>query len=424
MVTHTYPRFMGDTTAPFVESIADAVAARGHEVDVLLPYAPDLQSRPASRVRLRPFRYAPTDGLSQWGYGRAMDGRGKVRPGMYAATPLAARALRRSARALLATGDYDVVHVHWVVPSGVLLSRITRDAATVVSLHGSDVSLAERSGLVRSLVQRAFARVGAVTAPSSDLLARAVALGAPEAAARLVPYGVESASFAPDAAGDRAGLRRALGAEGGDVLVLGLGRLVEVKGFEHLVDAAARAEGVRVAIAGDGELRPELERQIRATGAPVKLVGALDRAAVAQALAAADVVAVPSVVDGNGRVDGLPNTLLEALASGRAVVASAVGGIPDAISHGANGLLVPAGDPAALADALSFLRAHPAERERLGKEARRSAVERYTWAATAEALEDAYAAAIERSRERALAPRHRLRRRTIPAVDGQTAAVP
>jgi glycosyltransferase involved in cell wall biosynthesis len=150
-------------------------------------------------------------------------------------------------------------------------------------------------------------------------------------------------------------------------------------------------------IVGDGDLRPELERQAREVGAPVQLVGALDRAAVARAVAAADVVAVPSVVDRRGRVDGLPNTLLEALAAGRPVVASTVGGIPDVITDGVDGLLVPPQEPEAIARALTFLAGDAAARERLGAAGRRTVVERFSWDAAGAALERAYLAVAEQA---------------------------
>src|SRR5439155_27299880 len=111
-----------------------------------------------------------------------------------------------------------------------------------------------------------------------------------------------------------------------------------------LVQAAAGLEGVHVAIAGAGDLRDALAAEAARLRSPVTLVGALDRAEVPAALAAADVVAVPSVVDRAGNVDGLPNVLLEAMAAGRAVVASRVAGIPDVLEDGVHGLLVPPGD--------------------------------------------------------------------------------
>jgi glycosyltransferase involved in cell wall biosynthesis len=114
---------------------------------------------------------------------------------------------------------------------------------------------------------------------------------------------------------------------------------------------------------------------------------------MAAALAAADVAVVPSVVDEAGNVDGLPNSLLEALAAGRPVVATRVGGIPDVVEDGANGILVPGKDPAALATALERLARDPETRARLGAEARRRAESTLTWEAAAESFEDCYAQA-------------------------------
>jgi glycosyltransferase involved in cell wall biosynthesis len=141
----------------------------------------------------------------------------------------------------------------------------------------------------------------------------------------------------------------------------------------------------------------ELEALARQKQAPVTLHGSLDRESLAAAFAAADVVVVPSVVDSAGNVDGLPNTLLEALAAGRAVVASRVAGIPDVVVDGQNGLLVPEKDPTALAAALRRLVEEPKTRARLGDAARRTAVERLSWAAAAAAFEECYveAAALD-----------------------------
>src|SRR5262249_46626759 len=147
------------------------------------------------------------------------------------------------------------------------------------------------------------------------------------------------------------------------------------------------------AIAGAGDLHETLARRIGETAAPVTLAGPLDRDDVAAALALADVVAVPSVVDRAGNVDGLPNTLLEALAASRAVVASRVAGIPDVIVDGVNGLLVPPGDPGPLRAALVRLLADPALRSRLGSAARETAGREHGWDAVGRQLEECYAEA-------------------------------
>jgi glycosyltransferase involved in cell wall biosynthesis len=392
MVTTSYPKFPGDVTAPFIESIARGVAARGHEVDLVLPHHPDLARGADEPVRFFPYRYAP-DAWSAWGYARSLESDVRVRSSAYLLLPLAGVALRSAVSARLASSRYDVVHAHWVVPNAALVQDMVRAQGVplVVSLHGSDVFLAERLWPARVLARRALLRAGAVTACSGELHARGLALGARPERTRTVPYGVDVGAFSPERSAR--GFRQGLGVPEGHLLVVASGRLVEKKGFGTLVEAAARTRGVSVAIAGDGDLRQELLSRIRERAAPVRLLGSLDRDSMANALAAADVVAIPSVVDRAGNVDGLPNTLLEALAAGRAVVASRVAGIPDVVEHDVNGLLVPPRDPAALAAALERLAGEPGTRRRLAGAARETALRRLTWEEAARRFEEAYAQA-------------------------------
>ena len=120
-------------------------------------------------------------------------------------------------------------------------------------------------------------------------------------------------------------------------------------------------------IVGDGPLRADLES--RAAGLPVAFAGALGRSQLAAAYASADVVVFPSVPAASGDQDGLPVALLEAMAVGATIVASRMPGIDAAITDGESGVLVPPGDPRALADALRRLLDDAGLRERLGKAA-------------------------------------------------------
>jgi glycosyltransferase involved in cell wall biosynthesis len=391
MVTSSYPRFPGDVVAPFIESIARGMAARGHAVDVVLPHHPELRRGADEPVSFFPYRYAPTRGLSLWGYAQSLAADVKVRKAAYLVAPLAALALRRAVARRLAERRYDVAHLHWVVPNAALVSGLVRarGVPTVVSLHGSDVFLAERLAPARLLARRALRAAGAVTACSGDLHRRALALGAPPERTRTVPYGVDARTFdAPPS-----DLRVRLGLREDQILVLAVGRLVEKKGFRILVEAAARVPAVHVALAGGGDLADELRALAARLGAPVTLLGPLDHPRVAGAMAAADLVAVPSVVDAAGNVDGLPNVLLEAMAAGRAVIASRVAGIPDVVEDGRHGVLVAPGDVAALAEALRALAADPARRARLGAAARERVRRELAWDTVAGRFEESYAAA-------------------------------
>lgn len=391
MVTSSYPKFPGDVTAPFIENIARSIVERGHAVDVVLPFHPDLRRDASEPVRFFPYKYAPTKGLNLWGYAQSLESDVKIRKSMYLLAPVVARAMRRAVSARLQSDRYDVVHHHWVIPNAGLVADLVeaRGVPQIISLHGSDVSVAERFGPAKALAKAAFRSAGAVTACSGDLGRRAIALGANPHRTRTIPYGVDTETFHPDRT--EAPLREKLGLPRGRLLVLAVGRLVEKKGFRHLIEAAAQTKGIYVTIAGDGDLRDTLQRQIHATGAPVKLLGALQREALAAAVGSADIVAVPSVVDRSGNVDGLPNTLLEALASGKPVVASRVAGIPDVVEDGRTALLVPPGDPVALAAALARLRDDPEQRRTLGLAARSLATSRLTWPAAARSFEECYA---------------------------------
>src|SRR4051794_33709416 len=89
MVTSSYPKYEGDVTAPFIESIAASIAAQGHEVHVLAPYHPDLRRTPLDKgVRLHFFKYTPVRNLNIWGYAEALEADVRVRGAIYPLTPV------------------------------------------------------------------------------------------------------------------------------------------------------------------------------------------------------------------------------------------------------------------------------------------------------------------------------------------------
>jgi glycosyltransferase involved in cell wall biosynthesis len=192
-------------------------------------------------------------------------------------------------------------------------------------------------------------------------------------------------------------LRRDLGIDPATIVVFAVGRLVRKKGFEYLIDAAAtlsRAESgsFAVVIAGKGDLHAELEERARAKRVQdaVMLVGDIDRPSLPSYFAMADIVVVPSVRDAAGNVDGLPNVLLEAMASASAIVASDVAGIPQAIRSGRDGILVAEKDPEALAAAIASLAASEEKRSALGESARTRALEAFNWNLVGERFESVF----------------------------------
>jgi glycosyltransferase involved in cell wall biosynthesis len=396
MVTTSYPRFPGDSVGTFMEPIARGVAARGHEVHVVAPWHP-LVARPREEhgVQFHFYRYAPLRSLNVFGYAAAMRADVSVRAAAYLAAPLALAQGWRTARKIARRHRATVMHGHWVVPGGITASLAAPAVPLVVSLHGSDVFVAETFAPARAAARLAFRRAGFVTACSPDLARRAEKLGADPSRMETVPYGVDVSRFRPDPDTRRV-MREQLGVREGMQLCAAAGRLVAKKGFEYLVDAIGRVPGVILAIAGEGTLGPELTERTRAAGIHerVRFLGNETQDRVGGLFAAADVICVPSVRDDSGNVDGLPNVVLEALASGTPVVCTTAGGIGAVVEDGRTALVVPERDVPALAAAIQRLLADATLSGSMGAAARASVADAFGWERAVARFEAAYDRAL------------------------------
>jgi glycosyltransferase involved in cell wall biosynthesis len=396
MVTTSYPRFPGDSVGTFMEPIASSVAARGHEVHVVAPWHP-LVARGAEErgVHLHFYRYAPFRALNVFGYASAMRADVRLRGAAYAAAPLALTAGWLAARRVARRYRATVMHGHWVIPGGVTAAMAAPALPLVISLHGSDVYVAETLAPARLAARAAFRRAGFVTACSDDLARRAIALGADATRIETVPYGVDTARFKPDPAA-RAARRAELGVAPAAPLAMAAGRLVRKKGFEYLIDAIAAVPGVVLGIAGEGTLDRELRERARAAGvAPrVRFLGNQTQDRVGEYFAAADVIVAPSVRDDSGNVDGLPNVVMEALASGTPLVTTTAGGIGSVVTDGDTAIVVAGRDAAALAGALRRTFDDPGRAKAIGERGRALVERQFGWSRAAERFEAAYAAAL------------------------------
>lgn len=389
-LTTSYPKSPGDSTAPFIRAISHGVADHGIAVDLVLPHHPELEWPDGDPpIELHEYRYWPGESRlwHVWGYAGALRADVDIRARTFGVLPFAlATCLARSAR-LARRRAYDVVHAHWVLPNGLPGALVAggRGLPLVVSLHGSGVSVAERNRAWRAVARTVFRRAAKVTACSDDLRDRAVALGASPEAAEVIPYGVDLDAFIPASETEKRIVRSSWNVPRNAFLIVAVGRLVEKKGFRYLIEAFPRVvethPNARLVIAGSGDLLEELRQCANEMGvtSAVAFPGNLDRTAVVRLLRTADVLAVPSVRDQSGNVDGLPNVLLEGLASGLCVVATTAGGIPQAIEDGVDGRLVPQEAPDALAEVLVQLGSSPARRQELGREARRTAERKHAW---------------------------------------------
>ena len=187
----------------------------------------------------------------------------------------------------------------------------------------------------------------------------------------VIPNGIPE----PQPEGDRAATRRQLGFEDRDVVVLLVAMLRREKRPDVFVDAAAQAHernaAVRGLVVGGGPLYETIRARAALTGAAVQVLG--ERSDVPTLMSCADVVCLTS------DVEAMPLTALEAMAVGRPIVATAVGGLTEIVEPGATGVLVPPGDPRAFADAIVELASNPRRRLVMGEEARTRFERDYTF---------------------------------------------
>lgn len=202
-----------------------------------------------------------------------------------------------------------------------------------------------------------------------------------------IPTGVDVVRFSPDVSGDA--VREEFGLLPGEFLVVMIGVLRSWKRHDVFLEAVRRLGErkipVRALVVGEGPQRERIAREIEAkklTGA-VRMTGF--RRDVPAILAASDAVVLSS-----DRFEGVPQVILQAMAMGRAVVASPIGGIPEVVHHGTTGILCPAGDPAAYADAVGRLLADPGIRGRFGAAGRRLILERHSVIAMGDETERFY----------------------------------
>ena len=394
LLTSNYPRWVGDSTTPFVHDLALDLRERGWDVTVLAPHAPHSSVHELlDGVEVRRFRYLLPEKAETvcYGGGALVNLRGS-RAAKAKLPALVAAEWAATSRAL-SKGAFDVVHAHWVLPQGFVAATTPfRRIPRVVTVHGGDV-FGLRGGVLDRFTAFGLRAADQVTVNSSatEAAVRDIA-GAGLPVAR-IPFGVDLSRYPKPELVDsiRAAHRR-----GDGPLLVFVGRVVEEKGVEEVVRTVAllrdELPGTCAVVAGTGQ---HLER-VRALAGElgvadrVHLAGWVDPADVPSWFAAADVVLAPSKIGPDGWAEGQGLTIIEAMAVGRPVVSTTTGGIPDTITDGRTGLLVPPADAPAIAAAVRRLMAHPALAERLAREGAASVRSRFDRGRTADDIAAIY----------------------------------
>ena len=384
-LTQTYPRFDGDTAGPFIRDLAKGLVEGGDRVIILTPHAPGVRTRWIDHgIQVETFRYAP-ENLELIGYSRSLSADEAIKWQAAAVTPLFGIGALRALRQIVTTEKPDLVHAHWAVPNGLIAAAANLSVPFGIGLHGSDVFLAEKPA-IRSLMSQALARSRFLTGCSPELVDRICALGFDSERSAVIPYGVDTDTFKPTTLQDDS-WRRELGIDPKSLMVLAVGRMVTKKGFHVLIPALARLlkanRDLHIVFGGEGDRLDELRQSASTISDRIHFPGILLRDTLPDLYRSADIFVLPAIHDSKGNVDGLPNVILEAMASGLPVVASKISGIPLAITDGQEGFLVEEQSEKALEGALKTLLENKDLRLRMGIAARQKAEAELTWSTVA-----------------------------------------
>jgi glycosyltransferase involved in cell wall biosynthesis len=375
-LTSNFPRWAGDTTTPFVLHLCEDLVACGWEVDVLAPHYPGAATEEQlGPLCVRRFRYAVPDSAESVCYQGGALVNLRRRPLERLKLPLLVAAEWAAAQELLLTGEYDVLHSHWVLPQGFVGMLAARAALVphVITLHGGDV-FSLRGKLLSRLKAAALRSADAVTVNSSFTEAAVRALVPEREDVARIPMGVGVGELSADEHVLAAELRSRYRQGRGPLLVF-VGRLVEEKGAGDALAALAALEGcpdARLLVIGEGPERPALEAARVRLGLEerVTLLGWVQPGQVRAHLAAADIFVGPSRRAPDGWVEAQGLTFAEAMSVGLPVIATRSGGIPDSVVDGKTGLLVEEGRADQLAAAIARLARDPQLCHRLGEAGR------------------------------------------------------
>lgn len=280
----------------------------------------------------------------------------------------------------------DVICSHWLLPSGLIGAVLSRmlDKPHVAIEHSGALHLLMNVRGGTWLARFIVAGSRRMVVVSDDLRRKLIGLY-PEAHKKcaVIPMGVMIQRSSPVAQANSLRYSDARPYEQAEPSILFIGRLIEIKGVDVLLEALREISGARLVIAGDGPERSQLERLATRLSIDAEFIGQIDAATRDALLASCKVAVIPSRVLDDQRSEGVPVVCLEAMAAGCAIIAARTGGLAEIIRDPHNGLLFEPGDARMLADKLQLLLNDAALRDRLGQNARRAAMD-YAWPRVAE----------------------------------------
>ncbi|KQC10667.1 MAG: hypothetical protein APR62_11690 [Smithella sp. SDB] len=392
IVSHSYPFFTGDWRSNFIASLAKAYADLENELTVFTPlYSGGCRKTDkADKIKIVEYRYMPFKSWHLIGYGNSMVNDTQISKTTILLTPFLIIAGVIKLAGLLKRGNYDFLHCHWAVPNTLIAVGAKWLAGSrtkiLTSFPGSDVTVIRNTGLLGKIMAKIIAKSDYMSCNSADLKEELVRSGIDSEKIDYVIYGVNDRKIYFSAE-KRKIIREKLVINDDTILLLMIGRFVPKKGFSTAFRAlkyiVERHKNVKLAVVGDGNLKKEYVEILNRdnTSGHVLFVGYIDANELIDYYSATDIFLMPSE---KNPPDGLNTVVPEAMACGRPIVASNVGGNDLVVFDGFNGSLHSEGNYKKLAVLVSRLIEDESLRIEMGRKSLELIQTKFNWKAIAE----------------------------------------
>lgn len=408
-VVTAYPRHEGDVITPWLVETIERLNDAGTQVEVFAPAYRGSQTSIIGGVKVHRFRYAPA-AIETLTHDMPALERIRRSPAFLALVPSYVAAGSAAAARIARDGNFDVVHAFWPIPHGLfaIAAKRASRAALVSTFFSAELAWTGATRRILAPILRSVVEASDAVTVISSYTARRLREYVPGVQSVTIPFGAAAVDRPPrenidvngatPAGENPAGRSRARKAADPFELLF-VGRLVPRKGVDVLLRATAllaQDPRLRVRIVGGGPERQPLEYLSDQLGLGGKVVfeGVVSGEKIASQFEECDALVLPAIVTETGDTEGLGVVLIEAMGYGKPVIASAAGGIVDIVSDGDTGLLVPPGDPDALAAAIRRAMDHPDELARISRRGTAYATEAFGWDAIISRLSRVYESAV------------------------------
>ena len=355
ILTSAFPRYEGDLSGNFILSLSKELIKRGLDVFVLAPHAPKVKRfEEISGIKVYRFSYFFPFILQKLCYGSGIPT--NIRENLLAKLQLPFYFFSQlfSLIRLIKKEKIDIVNSHWMVTQGLngALARKILRICHITNVHSAGLFALKRLPLGKYIARFIVRNSDHIITVSSFIKSNLDELLGYDTKATICPMGIDISNFIPK---DQVSLREKYNIKAKYILLF-VGRLIEVKGVEYLIDAVGivskELRDLKLLIAGTGSLERKLKEKVRKSNLSsyVSFLGAVKHQNLIDYYNICDLAILPSIIDRYGQTESLGIVILEAMACSKPVIASNIGAIPESVKHGYNGLLTIPKNPADIAN--------------------------------------------------------------------------